>query len=558
MARVEPVRGISNNPNPKQNNTSGDQKGKNERSNTGAKGPSIFTPEGRKVYGDTEGPLPKIVVKDPAKMTLSGGISYINHPEYQGIVDKPTLGKDQLPNAEKGLMESIPTLLDPGGLVTGATNSYLVNRGLKTPAEAVLEQSIATGLGGIPIIGALAKKNPVVRNTIKQIPFSDQTVFGSIKNRLFNKPKFVEETVNGVPYNKPINVQIPRGEGTSHNITPDVMRRRICKGTQPGEIVNGNTIYKWNKDTKKYNPTNITGVDNVQRYRENELYKKLKEKGYDMSLNGPYVDGAGQLKPMAWMDKEADNFIPYLYKDTENYIHASDHSINPGSSLESKYRGTQEMWDERGGDLGFGGYVFNPNDTINGYPVTELFSPDYVRGLQGYFMDTNAPARSNFLRIDTPIKYQSDNVVNAMKKESERLGNEDYVTKAYLNEKPFGNEYMLDPKIMDNGIIHDLPRVGDMPSYLDRRYGVPGIRGADAYPQYVIGNEDYNTFIKGNKPVVNETMIEQFAYDGAWYDPVESAIKDEYGDLLLNIKPADVDLAKKRFPIGNPNINELD
>lgn len=229
MARIEPVRGINNNPNPKQNNTPSNQKGKNTKSNPGVKGPSIFTPEGRKVYGDTEGPLQKIVVEDPTQITLHGGISYLNHPEYQGIVDKPTLGEDQLPNVEKGLMESIPTLFDPAGVVTGATNSYLVNRGLKTPAEAVLEQSIATGLGGIPIIGALAKKNPVVRSTIEQIPFSDQTVLGSIKNRLFNKPRFVEEAVNGVPYNKQVGISPIKGEGTYNNY--------VRVGENPGEII---------------------------------------------------------------------------------------------------------------------------------------------------------------------------------------------------------------------------------------------------------------------------------------------------------------------------------
>ncbi|MBP5596343.1 MAG: hypothetical protein J6Y02_13230 [Pseudobutyrivibrio sp.] len=148
-------------------------------------------------------------------LLLTGGLTADELPEGRAIYD--TNDKNQLPNPEKGLMESIPTLFDPGGLATGATNSYLIKRGLKTPAEAVLEQSIATGLGGIPIIGALAKKNPVVRNTIKQIPFSDQTVIGTIKNRLFNKPRFVEETINGVPYNRPENIQVPKGQGTNHS-----------------------------------------------------------------------------------------------------------------------------------------------------------------------------------------------------------------------------------------------------------------------------------------------------------------------------------------------------
>lgn len=268
MARVEPVRGISNNPNPKQNNTSGNQKSKNERSNTGAKGPSIFTPEGRKVYGDTEGPLPKIVVEDPAQMTLRGGITYMNHPEFQGIVDKPTLDKNIIPNAEKGLMESIPTFFDPAGVVTGATNSYLVNRGLKTPAEAVLEQSIATGLGGIPIIGALAKKNPAIKNTIKQIPFSDQTVIGSIKNKLFNKPRFVEEAINGVPYNKPINIQVKKGQGTNHSLIRRVEEGKIFK--------EGDTYKVYDSDSWGYKDKKMSKelADNL-----NDRVKLQKEEG---------------------------------------------------------------------------------------------------------------------------------------------------------------------------------------------------------------------------------------------------------------------------------------
>lgn len=268
MARIEPVRGINNNPNPKQNNSSSNQRGKNKQGNPGAKGPSIFTPEGKKVYGDTEGPLPKITVKDPDQMTLSGGISYINHPEYKGIVDKPTLGEDQLPNTEKGLMESIPTLLDPGGLVTGATNSYLVNRGLKTPAEAVLEQSIATGLGGIPIVGALAKKNPTIRNAVKQIPFSDQTVLGNIKNRLFNKPSFVEETINGVPYNRQANIQVQKGQGTNHNIIGRVEEGKTFKKGDPYKAYNADSMtYKDEKMSQEL-------ADNL-----NDRVKLQKEEG---------------------------------------------------------------------------------------------------------------------------------------------------------------------------------------------------------------------------------------------------------------------------------------
>lgn len=481
MARIEPVRGINNNPNPKQNNTPNNQRGRNKQNDPGAKGPSIFTPEGRKVYGDTEGPLPKIIVRqpdvqvieDPAQMTLQGGISYLNHPEYKGMVDKPTLDENQVPNAEKGLMESIPTLFDPGGLVTGATNSYLVNRGLKTPAEAVLEQSIATSLGGAPIIGALAKKSPAVRNTVKQIPFSDQTVLGTIKNKLFNKPRFVKDVVNGVPSNTPsINV---KGQDTFHN----------------SAWLNG-TEYPSTKE------------------RDKELVDIAKKIGYKEEQ---LLDADGKVKPEVFLNKEFEGIMGRPHKKEFAVAYRPGTEGFKGRGLDDSYAGTG--LDNLNGEVTPGelyghnyvGVYGLPNDPSLNYPSNPREVWQYVSGdetgTEGIF---KIPQTKYFGNNEEILLNQSPEVQNGIR---ELMAERGYKPSDMLAVKDQKYSDVLQTVMDETGVSPD-----DINRYMANRYGILGNMSpwdsfGGAYPQASIGR-DIDTELFRQKLVEPYEMEDRF------------------------------------------------
>lgn len=489
----------------------------------------------RKVYGDTEGPLPKItvrqpdvqVVEDPAQITLHGGISYLNHPEYQGMVDKPTLDENQVPNAEKGLMESIPTLFDPGGLVTGATNSYLVNRGLKTPTEAVLEQSIATGLAGIPIVGALAKKNPVVRNTIKQIPFSDQTVLGNIKNRLFNKPRFVEETVNGVPYNKTPNIKVQKGEGTYNNIIKENLPKM-----EGGYVVDvsSNSIKQVGKNGE-LKDTGIKGTKFINNFRENELREKLSSAGYDLTPGGKYINKDGTLTDEAWLTPEGEYVAPYLYQK-QSYEHISPNDLPSNTSLDRKYRGKQEpeqFAESRGGDLGGGGYVGKTKW------AEEFEDPDYL--FDTYSRDSYAPTKAYISAphedyfINSTSHYNDLNpyVKNNYLKFIQDAGGSEQEVLNWINDHHFESHgrplYYYATKLKDPMVINDL---------LTRKYGIPGFKDPETV-QAVIGDEGLNTYITHSYRVPHEDRIQAAIDDDMFVK--DHTLFDSDGDFMKDLDP---------------------
>lgn len=495
--------------------------------------------------------------KNTPQQAAADLLSYTKQKAKQGVQNLKNYAKNELDYYKQhpGQLAAETGSLFINGPVGAAVNGGLGFKRLMdegyTPAQAALGAT-AQGIGGF-ILGKAGGKvaDKLAKNILpKKMAPVTVTPTNAIKKTIAEAPKL--------------------GEGTSHNIIAPVLKEqpgRFPTITKRDMKTGMDSTYKLDQKSGKYIKDKEMSPEEMFKYREGELNNTLKNKGYDMTPGGEFVDESGKLTDKAWLTPEGETHMPYLY-DTDTYLHIAPNRIARGDSFNPEMRTKNEaFWNNRGGDLGEGAYGTHLDDLSRtnhetNEPVYNYNLNTYNRlhplAYENYYV---GPAKKYLYEGELPITQQHPNMQWLLNKVVKDRGNYKYGDNLTgFNQVQDALETMYDPMNIN--------------TLLDRRYGIPGNTG---WGQTAIGGEDLNTFITANERVVapdrargmvNASYLDPstgMIYNGATkrpqltYPDNKPLIMDkEEMDYLKSMGIKDIsDMYNNEMGIGKININEV-
>lgn len=325
--------------------------------------------------------------------------------------------------------------------------------------------------------------------------------------------------------------QAIKGEGTFNNYVPSSLDRAVAQGTNPKRITDissrGKKVLKeFNPESKQYDKLISDNPAEVDYLRQKEVIDELNKAGLlpDDTLLNPET---GHLTGEGWLRPEAKNVAPYLY-EPDIHVHGSPVAIKPGESLREDLRMKQDGPHISGGDWGLGGYtVFKGDiDPETGGLVEDLVTPAY-RGYKpvGYDNIIEAPAEKYYINPEKELFNHPEEIQEAYRSMLSKQGHNNEVIRNIIDDGTTTgqlNEFLNIP-------------FKDQNTFLNRAYGIPGIKERYPYAQVVTGDEGVNTFVHGAEEVLNPIFD---AYvnglkSGSYKIGKDGVIKNSFGMNVL-------------------------